>query len=192
MSAGRVYVVDDDAAVRDALGMLFRAAGLQVETFASASAFLSGPRPEAAACLVLDIRMPGVSGTALHDELLAGGSTLPIIFITGHGDIPMAVAAIKKGAYDFVEKPLDDARLLEQVRLAMAQGTRAPAAAPDLGGLSEREREVLERVLDAKPSREIADELRISVKTVEFHRGRIMQKLGVRSAAELFRICFAR
>ena len=192
MSAGRVYVVDDDAAVRDALGMLFRAAGLLVQTFASASDFLSAPRPQAGACLVLDIRMPGVSGTALQDELLARGSTLPIIFITGHGDIPMAVAAMRKGAYDFVEKPVDDTRLLEAVRLAMAQAARAPAASPDLGGLSDREREVLGLVLDGKPSRAIAEALCISVKTVEFHRARIMQKLGARSAAELFRICFAR
>lgn len=195
MSDRTVYVVDDDEAVRDALGMLFRTAGLRVETFASASDFLRQARPCPPACLVLDIRMPGMSGVALQEHLAGRGERLPILFVTGHGDIPMAVEAMKKGAYDFIEKPFDDHRLLCQVLDALeersAGGRPSAATAERLAQLSEREREVLERVLAGRSSREIAGELFISVKTVEFHRGRIMQKLGVRSAAELFRACLA-
>jgi FixJ family two-component response regulator len=192
VSERTVFVVDDDEAVRDALDMLFRTAGLRVQTFASAGEFLERARPSPPACLVLDIRMPGMSGTALQERLAGRGERLPILFITGHGDIPMAVEAMKKGAYDFIEKPFDDQRLLCQVLDALEErpaAGRSSAAAARLAQLSTREREVLERVLAGKPSREIAGELAISVKTVEFHRARIMQKLGVRSAAELFRAC---
>lgn len=188
-----VFVVDDDEALRDALGMLFRTAGLKVETFPSAAAFLQRAKPVQPACLVLDIRMPGLTGTALQDELIERGVRIPIIFITGHGDIPMAVEAVKKGAYDFIEKPFDDYQLLCQVlnALELSSGhARSPqGGAERLALLSEREREVLELVLAGKPSRQVAADLFISVKTVEFHRARIMQKLEVRSAAELFRLC---
>jgi FixJ family two-component response regulator len=188
-----VYVVDDDAALRDALGMLFRTAGLRVELYASAVEFLERARPTLPGCLVLDIRMPGLSGTALQDELRERGSPLPIIFISGHGDIPMAVEAVKKGAFDFIEKPFDDYQLLCQVLNALEHsGERRPqseAGAERLAQLSQREREVLGLVLAGKPNRQIAAELFISMKTVEFHRARIMQKLEVRSAAELFRLC---
>jgi FixJ family two-component response regulator len=139
--------------------------------------------------------MPGLTGTALQEELIERGVRVPVIFITGHGDVAMAVAAMRKGAYDFVEKPYDGHRLLAQVLSAIDDTAeqRTPRALRErLARLSEREREVLERVLAAKPSRQVADELFISVKTVEFHRARIMQKLGVRSAAELFRVCFGR
>ena len=195
MSDRTVFVVDDDDAVRDALGMLFRTAGLKVETYESALAFLRRARPEPRSCLVLDIRMPGLDGPALQDELTARGVRVPIVFITGHGDIPMAVTAMKKGAYDFVEKPFDDHDLLCQVLNAIEDAGEAKRAAPEvkerLAQLSGREREVLDLVLEGKPSRQVAAELFISVKTVEFHRARIMQKLGVRSAAELFRACLA-
>jgi FixJ family two-component response regulator len=198
MNGRTVYVVDDDDAVRDSLSMLFRNAGLAVRSFPSAISFLERAQPRAPACLVLDIRMPGMSGTALQQELLTRGATLPIIFITGHGDIPTAVEAVKKGAYDFIEKPYDDYQLLNQVvnaleRSAEIESGQTPAA-PDrqrLALLSEREQEVLKHVLAGKPSRQIAEELYISTRTVEFHRARIMQKLGVRSAAELFRVCLA-
>ncbi len=119
---GTVYVVDDDDAVRDSLGLLFRTAGLPVEEFASGADFLDGPVPARHACLVLDIRMPGMTGTMLQDKLIERGTDLPIIFITAHGDIPMAVDAMKKGAFDFVEKPFDDLALLGQVRNALAYG----------------------------------------------------------------------
>ncbi len=186
-----VYVVDDDEALRDALGMLFRTAGLKVESYASAAAYLQRAKPAHPGCLVLDIRMPGLSGTALQEELLERGTRIPIIFITGHGDIPMAVEAVRKGAYDFIEKPFDDYQLLCQVLNALEQAGEAPASggAERLALLSDREREVLDLVLAGKPNRQIAAELFISMKTVEFHRARIMQKLEVHSAAELFRLC---
>ena len=190
----RVYIVDDDYAVRNALKLLFRTAELDAEAFPDADAFLAGANLAQRCCVLLDIRMPGMTGTALHEELLRRGARVPVIFITGHGDIPMAVDAMRKGAFDFIEKPFDDEQLLSQVRAALEQFDAAepektePAAALD-EMLSTRQREVLKRVLDGKPSRQIAEELAISVKTVEFHRARIMQKLGVRTAAELFRRC---
>ena len=181
---GTVFVVDDDEAVRDALAMLFRAAGLRTQTFDSAAAFLEGAKPGARCCLVLDIRMPGQSGLALQQELAARGVRIPIVFVTGHGDVPMAVEAVKRGAFDFIEKPFDDERLLAQVRAALGQ--------PGIMALSGRERQVLDLVLAGKRSREIAVELHISAKTVEFHRARIMGKFGVRTVAQLFRACLAR
>ena len=180
MSDRVVYVVDDDDAVRNAVSLLFRTAELEVETFPSAAAFLERADLERRCCLLLDIRMPGLDGTELHDELRERGVRAPVIFITGHGDIPMAVEAMKKGAYDFIEKPFDDERLLARVLEALGDGRQE---------LSARQRAVLERVLAGKPNRRIADELGITLKTVEFHRARIMQKLGVRTAAELFRRC---
>ena len=189
----RVYIVDDDNAVRNALKLLFRTAQLDAEAFSSADAFLEDADLTQRCCVLLDIRMPGMTGTALHEELLRRSHRVPVIFITGHGDIPMAVDAMKKGAFDFIEKPFDDEQLLSQVRAALeafeaAGPERAEPSAP-LELLSSRQREVLQRVLDGKPSRQIAEELAISVKTVEFHRARIMQKLGVKTAAELFRRC---
>jgi len=189
----KVFIVDDDQAVRDALRLLFRTAQLEVEAFASAEAFLAGADVSERCCVLLDIRMPGMTGTALHEELLRRAARVPVIFITGHGDIPMAVDAMRKGAYDFIEKPFDDEQLLSQVLAALERFEAAepekaePASLDEL--LSSRQREVLSRVLDRKPSRQIAEELAISLKTVEFHRSRIMQKLGVRTAAELFRRC---
>jgi len=189
----RVYIVDDDNAVRNALKLLFRTAQLDAEAFSSADAFLEDADLTQRCCVLLDIRMPGMSGSALHEELLRRKLRVPVIFITGHGDIPMAVTAMKKGAFDFIEKPFDDEQLLSQVRAALesfeaGEPERAlPGASLEL--LSSRQKEVLQRVLDGKPSRQIAEELAISVKTVEFHRARIMQKLGVKTAAELFRRC---
>ena len=185
----RVYIVDDDYAVRNALRMLFRTAALEAEAFSSADAFLEDADLTRRCCVLLDIRMPGMTGTALHDELLRRGVRVPIIFITGHGDIPMAVEAMRKGAFDFIEKPFDDEQLLARVRVALEQQHKPELGSVPLSDLSERQREVLRRVLDGKPSRQIAEELDISVKTVEFHRARIMQKLGVKTAAELFRRC---
>jgi len=188
----RVYIVDDDNAVRNALRLLFRTAQLDAEAFASADAFLEDADLARRCCVLLDIRMPGMTGTALHEELLRRNLRVPVIFITGHGDIPMAVDAMRTGAFDFIEKPFDDEQLLSQVRAALERCGEPekgePAAALD-ERLSARQREVLQRVLDGKPSRQIAEELAISVKTVEFHRSRIMQKLGVKTAAELFRRC---
>jgi FixJ family two-component response regulator len=194
--ARTVYVVDDDDAVRDSLEMLFRTAGLRVEAFASATAFLSQARASHPCCLVLDIRMPDMSGLALQDALLARGARVPVIFITGHGDIPTAVDVVKKGAFDFIEKPFDDFQLLCRVLNALdisadngVAEARQQDGAERFAQLSEREREVLALVLEGKSSRQAAAELFISIKTVEFHRARIMQKLGVGSVAELFRLC---
>ncbi|MGH7805412.1 MAG: response regulator transcription factor [Candidatus Binatia bacterium] len=188
-----VYVVEDDDAVRDALAMLFRTASLKVEAYPSAEAFLQCVRWRPPACLVLDIRMPGMSGLALQSELVRRGSRLPILFVTGHGDVPMAVDAVQKGAFDFIEKPFDEARLLDRVREALDRSEGAGVQeAPNrewLSLLSDREHEVLERVLEAKSSRRIAEELFISVKTVEFHRANIMRKAGVHTSAELLRLC---
>jgi FixJ family two-component response regulator len=193
-----VSVVDDDEGVRDSLGMLFRTAGLRVQLFDSATRFLESRVPcTPPCCLVLDVRMSGPSGLALQEVLAQRGAPVPIVFITGHGNIPMAVEAVKKGAYDFIEKPFDDHRLLCQVLNAIEESTAAGAPArmpaapqPDrLWSLSAREREVLQRVLQGKSSRQVGEELFISTKTVDFHRARIMQKLGVRSTAQLFHLC---
>ena len=194
MKERTVYVVDDDEAVRDALAMLFRTAGLRTECFESAAQFLQRSTFRRPCCLVLDIRMPALSGTQLQHVIAERGIRMPIIFITGHGNIPMAVEAVKRGAFDFVEKPFDESNLLEQVLNALEDPAASGLAAPRptrerVTELSGREREVLDRVLEGKSSREIGEELYISVKTVEFHRSRIMQKLRVRSVAELFRYC---
>jgi len=184
-----VYVVDDDDAVRNAVRLLFSTADLDVETFPSAAAFLERADLERRCCLLLDIRMPGMTGTDLHDELRGRGVRAPVIFITGHGDIPMAVEAMRKGAYDFIEKPFDDEQLLQQVLSALNEELDDELPRAALPVLSARQRAVLDRVLEGKPNRQIAGELAISLKTVEFHRARIMQKFGVRTAAELFRRC---
>jgi FixJ family two-component response regulator len=194
MKGRTVYVVDDDEAVRDSLAMLFRTAGLKAECFPSAGHFLQRTAIRRPCCLVLDIRMSGLTGLQLQDVLAERQLRLPILFITGHGDVPMAVTAMRKGAYDFLEKPFDDSQLLAQVLGALedpcAHGRVGPGPPRErLAQLSGREREVLDRVLEGKSSRQIGTELFISVKTVEFHRARIMQKFGVRSVAELFRAC---
>jgi FixJ family two-component response regulator len=197
-----VFVVDDDAAVCDALGMLLRAAGMEVETFRSAASFLKQLRPEQTGCLVLDIRMPGMSGLDLQDELHRRKITIPIVFLTGHGDVPMAVRALKKGAVDFIEKPHEAERLVlavlnalrmddERRKLANRHDDLSLDLATRLATLSEREREVLDRILEGKQTRQITDELCISVKTVEFHRARIREKLGVATQAQLFSLFIA-
>ncbi len=194
-----VFVVDDDEAIRDALELLFQAAGLRVETFESAGVFLRDYRAGGSGCLVLDIRMPGMSGLDLQDELRRRRASLPIVFLTGHGDIPMTVRALKKGAVDFIEKPVDQQRLVLAVLNALRQdanpsprvaaaGTGSGGSAQRLEALSAREREVLHAVLEGRQTRQIAEALCISVRTVEFHRARIREKLGVASVAELFRL----
>ncbi len=175
-SPGRiVYVVDDDEAMRDSLCFLLRTAGLASEAFASAEAMLEAQRPQCNSCLLLDMRMPGMGGPALQAALVASGERMPIIFITGHGDVPMAVETLKRGAFDFLEKPFEDRQLLARVLQALEHDAA-------------REQEVLARVLQGKPSRVIATELNVTLKTVEFHRARILTRLGVHSVAELFRL----
>jgi len=191
-----VYVIDDDDAVRDALGMMLRAAGFGADTFASALCYLERPRASPPGCLVLDVRMPGMSGLELQEKLAHERTALPIVFLTGHGDVPMAVKAVKRGAFDFIQKPVEERHLLAVVEAAVEHSTaRASArAVPEIAHgfsdrLSRREREVLAMILAGKQTRAIADGLFISIKTVEFHRARIHQKLGVASMAELFSVC---
>jgi len=194
--AGLVYVVDDDEAVRDSMRWLLEANGFAVTTFASAEQFLARlPDPEPVACLLLDVRMPGMSGLELHEELVRRGSALPLIFITGHGDVPMAVSRMKKGACDFLEKPFSDAQLRQLVADALARAEAARrglreerVACERVERLTGRESQVLELIVAGRLNKQIADDLGISIKTVEAHRANIMDKLGARTMADLMRI----
>jgi FixJ family two-component response regulator len=195
MTEPRVHIVDDDEAMRDSLKWLLESRGLKVELYPSAEAFLHVFNTGFCGCLVLDVRMPGMNGLDLHRELQARASTLPVIFITGHGDVPMAVSALKKGAADFIEKPFNDQDMLRLIESCMKQdraaaATRAENAsvAQRLDSLTQREREVLGLIVAGKLNKQIADELRISIKTVEVHRSRVMQKMGAASVAELVQL----
>ena len=193
---GVVNVVDDDEAVRDSMRWLLEANGFEVRCFDGAEAFLtSSAIDEPVACLLLDVRMPGLSGLALQDELVRRGSTMPVIFITGHGDVPMAVETMKKGAADFLQKPFNDERLCSLVRDCLARSAdthRHALSARELEErierLTTRERQVLERIVAGRLNKQVADDLGISIKTVEAHRANIMEKLLARSMAELMRI----
>ena len=187
-----IYLVDDDEALRDSLVWLLESQGFKVEAFASAEAFLRAWRPEFNGCLLLDVRMPGMSGLELHERLRAHYCTLPVIFITGHGDVPMAVAALKKGAVDFFEKPFNDAELLRLVsqclvseRESRARRRQDAEVSRRLDQLTQREREVLDLIIVGKLNKQIADVLGISIKTVEVHRARVMEKMAAQSLAEL-------
>ena len=187
-----VYVVDDDEAMRDSLRWLIESAGYRVCAHASAERFLAAYRPDQASCLVLDVRMPGLSGLELQQELNRRGSPLPIIFVTGHGDVPMAVNALKNGAFHFLEKPFKDAELLRLIEQAATQRPRGMSGeaqrrctAARLATLTQREREVMDLVVLGRKNKQIADDLGISVKTVEAHRARAMEKMDVSSVAEL-------
>ena len=190
-----VYVVDDDEAVRDSLRWLLDANGFSVRAYDSAEAFLQAWQPGQEGCLILDVRMPGMSGLALQDELIRRGVTIPIVFITGHGDVPMAVASMKKGAIDFLEKPFSDAELcaivssaLERARNAQAEAAAERRSVELLARLTVREQQVLERIVAGRLNKQIADDLAISIKTVEAHRANIMEKLQARSMADLMKI----
>lgn len=183
-----VFVVDDDEALRDSVRVLLAASGLASESYASAGEFLERYQ-DVPGCLLLDVRMPGTSGLVLQDELAARGLRVPIVFVTGHGDVPMAVDAMKKGAIDFIEKPFRDEELLERVRRALAVDEEQRRARALAERLTPREREVLARVLAGKTGRATAAELGVTEKTIEFHRAHIMQKLGARTREQLFEIC---
>jgi FixJ family two-component response regulator len=183
-----VCIVDDDDAVRDALAMVLRTAGHRVEQYSSAEAFVARGRHAEVGCAIVDVRMPGMSGLDLQQRLTSQGIEFPLVFLTGHGDVPMAVLAVKRGALDFLQKPVDDRVLLATVDAALrSHAVREPRPAFD--ALTRREREVLDLILAGRQTRAIADALHISVKTVEFHRARIHAKLGVSSMVELFRVC---
>jgi FixJ family two-component response regulator len=191
----RVYVVDDDEPMRDSLVWLLESRGFQVEAYASAEAFLARLHDEMYGCLVLDVRMPGMSGLELFERLQARGVTLPVIFVTGHGDVPMAVSAVKKGAVDFIEKPFNDEEMLRLVEQCL-ESDRAQRASRRLreevqrriASLTDREREVMDLVTAGRMNKQIADELGIAMKTVEVHRARVMEKLGAESVAELVQL----
>jgi two-component system response regulator FixJ len=191
-----VYIVEDDDAMRDALTLLLRTSGFVVRAFASPLDFLADYRPLGPDCLLLDVRMPRLSGLEVQDRLIARGNRIPVIFISGHGDIPMAVQAVHKGALDFLVKPFDDDALVRRVLDAfegVPQDHRPRASRAvrihNINALTAREREVLEGILEGKTNRVVARELKVTPKTIEYHRARIMRKLRVGSAAELFRFC---
>ena len=189
-----VYVVDDDEAVRDSLTLLLKAVSLTGQAFSSAAEFLSSYDPEQHGCLVADIRMPGMSGLDLQNELIRRGAHIPLIFITGHGDVPMAVDAMKSGALDFIEKPFRDQDLLDRVHQALAwdnerriENLKTLAIRERLATLTPRETEVMECVVQGQANKVIAMDLGVSQRTVEIHRARVMEKMAVRSVAMLVR-----
>ncbi len=190
-----VFIVDDDEAFRDSLCWLLESAGHCVAAYPSAEKFLTGYDSEQPGCLVLDIRMPGMNGLELQDELTRRALVIPIIFVTGHGDVPMAVSAVKKGAAEFLEKPFNDQAFLGLVEKALTidaaqrrEQARKLTVAARLEKLTSREREIMGFVIAGKMNKTIADELCISIKTVEAHRARVMQKLGVDSVAALVQL----
>lgn len=192
---GTVYVVDDDEAVRDSLQWLLEGKDYRVRCFESAEAFLSRYDPREVACLIADIRMHGMTGLELQDKLLERNSPLPIVFITGHGDVPMAVETMKKGALDFIQKPFDEnalvsvvERMLERARTSYADQQQAATRDALLAKLTGREAQVLERIVAGRLNKQIADDLGISIKTVEAHRANIMEKLGANTVADLLKI----
>jgi two-component system response regulator DctR len=199
-----VYIVDDDASVRDAMAWLLRSRHVMSETFESAEAFsvmlkdkfhqTTAPNPQQAGCILLDVRMPGQSGLALFETLLTNGlaKAWPVIFLTGHADVPTAVDSVKRGAFDFCEKPFSDNALVDRIEQALALSSQRLASqvmsadvASRLAELTDRERDVLRLVVEGLPNKLIADHLDISVRTVEVHRSRVFEKMSVKSAVEL-------
>ena len=192
---GSVYVVDDDEAVRDSLQWLLEGKDYRVRCFDSAESFLSRYDAREVACLIVDIRMGGMTGLELQNRLIESGSPLPIVFITGHGDVPMAVDTMKKGAMDFIQKPFKEEqlvslveRMLEQARDAFAEHQVAASRGALMDRLTLREAQVLERIVAGRLNKQIADDLGISIKTVEAHRANIMEKLNANTVADLLKI----
>jgi len=192
---GTVYVVDDDEAVRDSLQWLLEGKDYRVKCFDSAESFLSRYDPREVACLIVDIRMGGMTGLELQDKLVERRSPLPIVFITGHGDVPMAVDTMKKGAMDFIQKPFkeDDLvslveRMLDSARESFSDHQNAANRGALLSKLTGREAQVLERIVAGRLNKQIADDLGISIKTVEAHRANIMEKLNANTVADLLKI----
>jgi two-component system, LuxR family, response regulator FixJ len=189
-----VHVIEDDAAMRDALSLLLQSAGFQIRCFVSAEEFLSAVAPSQSLCLLTDLRLPGMDGLALYRHLVSLGTEPAVVLITGHGDIPMAVAALKSGVVDFVEKPFDPGVLLESIRDASQRADetrRRKAGAADvetrLQMLTVREKEILKLLIEGHPNKVISATLGISTRTTEHHRARIMEKMGVRTLSQLIK-----
>ncbi|HEY4371315.1 MAG TPA: response regulator FixJ [Burkholderiales bacterium] len=190
-----IHIVDDDEAMRDSLAWLLDNERYAVHTYASGEDFLERYAPGRPACVILDIRMPGISGVEVHERLVRRGAATPVIFVTGHGDVPMAVEAIKRGAFDFIEKPFSETKLMAIIERALeddekrADETSVQSdVAQRLAKLSPREREVLDLVVAGKMNKTIADAMNISIKTVEAHRAKVMDKMGAKSLAELVQL----
>jgi FixJ family two-component response regulator len=195
MTVPTVFIIDDDASVLKSLSRLIVSMGYGTETFGSAEEFLARERYDGVGCIILDVQMPGLSGMELQDELEKAQYTMPIIFVSGHGDIPMSVRAMKKGAVDFLPKPFDDDQLLDALTRAIEKDRDAKAHREEtrdvlkhIDQLTPREREVFPYVISGMLNKQIAFKLDIAEKTVKVHRGRIMEKLGARSVAELVRL----
>jgi two-component system response regulator FixJ len=192
VASATVFIVDDDPAMRDSMSFLVRSVGMAVETFTSAQVFLDSYDPERPGCLVLDVRMPGMSGLELQEFLVERGIQTPVVMVTGYGDVPMAVRALKGGAVDFLEKPFTDQELIDTVNEALARDARQRVKEAErakvkerIARLTPREREVMDLVIEGKPNKVIAAELGLSPKTVEVHRSRVMAKMQVSSLAAL-------
>ena len=190
-----VFVVDDDEAVRNSLRFLLKSVGLATQSYGSASEFLQNYRPQQPGCLVLDVRMPGMSGLELQQQLNVRGAVIPVIFITGHGDIPMAVEAMQHGAFDFLQKPFRDQDLIDRIQRALAKDAKNRSSLREherirerFASLTPREREVLDLMTQGKPNKIMAHELGVSQRTVEIHRARVMEKSGAGSLAQLVRM----
>ncbi|NQV56732.1 MAG: response regulator transcription factor [Rhodospirillales bacterium] len=193
-----VYIVDDDPAVRDSLQWLVESVGMRVQTFATGTDFLEGNLNDKSGCVILDIRMPGMSGTEVFEEMKVENSGIPVIFLTGHGDVHLAVRAMKSGAFDFIEKPFNDQNLLDLIQQAMRrdEDNRGDQKKIDeirerIQNLSTREREVMENVVGGNSNRIIAEKLELSEKTIEFHRAKLMEKMMAASLADLIRMVTA-
>lgn len=196
MSEPTVFIVDDDPSARRGLTRLVRAAGMNATSFASAGDLLASGRCSVPGCIVLDVQMPGMTGPELQEELDEIGRSMPIIFLSAHGDVPTTARTIKRGAVDFLTKPVDRDDLLEAIRVALArdaenraQWAENSAILDQMKTLTPREREIMTHVIAGKPNKGIAADLEISLDTVKIHRGRVMQKLGIDSLAELVRMC---
>lgn len=190
-----IYIVDDDEAVRDSLRWLLEANGYQVQCFSGGEEFLASYDPDQVGVLIVDVRMPGMSGLELQEVLIERNAPLPIVFITGHGDVPMAVSTMKKGAVDFLEKPFNEtelrkivARMLEDATKRVNQAVQAKTFQAVFNRLTAREQQVLERIVAGRLNKQIAGDLNISIKTVEAHRANIMEKLEVTTVADLMKI----
>ncbi len=198
-SSSIVYIVDDDEAVRDSLRWLLEANGYQVVAFDSAEKFLENYNPNSVSVLIVDVRMPGMSGLELQETLVARKATIPVVFITGHGDVPMAVSTMKKGAVDFLEKPFNEAELRDIIARMLEQAVNNASEQQArknheelIGRLTAREQQVLERIVAGRLNKQIADDLNISIKTVEAHRANIMEKLEVTTVADLMKVALVK